>query len=477
MTVVLLMTTTVYADELTFYYENETENVTYPQGALKIDTFESEKSDNQIFSLKSTQIPDFETYIKQNLKNHIAEIDVSMYNMKVGNFIAKVSEYCDELMVATGIISSDEKEKDESIPKIDRTITKWRPVYLFSTQQEDVRARAFVKQEVLKYANDARALTDDPLGQLLLTHDMLVENCEYDVDCIDKIDENDDIQSYSAYGFFKNKKAVCQGYSEAFYLIAEELGYDCGFNVSFQIGHIWNYIKVDNEFYQVDMTWNDPTYGEEVNKDGSITVKYHTTLASHKYFLCSDALMSIGHGEKKTWYQSMDTKPDCGTKFEEGYLFNIYDNRYIVNDNIFISLGAYTTKFVDGRYVVKTNVLGKGNVVLPNTYKTDSLYTGPVISSVINKNDTGYYFDYYFTKKLSGLDMYLGQYSEDMLLQGNKMMTITDVFDKGESFRMGVSDSRFVSGFDNFKIFMWKSKSDETVSETYVPLSKPVSLI
>lgn len=449
MTVMLLITNTVYADEL-FFYSEKTENVTYPKGALKIEISETPKDSNKFFSLNSAKVMDFEEYIKTNIKNHTAEIDVSMYNMKVGNFIAKVSEYCDELMIATGLISCD-VEESVGIPEFDKKITAWRPIYLFSSYEEDEQARAFVRQEVLKYANEVRSLTDDPLGQLLLAHDMLIENCEYDVDCIDKIETNNNMFSYSVCGFFGNKIAVCQGYSEAFYLIAKELGYDCGFCVSYEEGHIWNYIKVDNEFYQVDITWNDPVYNETINADGSITVGYHTTLADHIYFLCSDALMSSDHGTKDTWYQSMDEKPDCGSKYEGGYLFNITD--------------PFTTEFEDGEYVVNTTLVrNNGDVVLDETFKTDKLYTGNAIPSVMTEDSNNYYCVYYFTKPTSGFDLYLGQYEEDMLLSGAKMGTMNASIGRSGVFKAGVTKSKLVSGCDNFKIFVWNKDNMTSLS-------------
>lgn len=456
MTVMLLITTTVYADELTFYYKDETENVTYPQGALKIEAFEDERNSNQFFSLNSTEVMDFEEYIKMNLKEHNTEIDVSMYNMKLGNFIAKVSEYCDESMIATGLVSYSVEEA-VGLPEFDKKITSWKPVYLFSSEKEAEHARTFVRQEVLKYANEVRELTEDPLGQLLLAHDMLVKNCEYDVDCIDKIDGNDNIQSFSVYGLFKNKIAVCQGYSEAFYLIAEELGYNCGFNVSYEIGHIWNYIEIDNEFYQVDMTWNDPVYNRTDNADGSITVGYHTTLADHIYFLCSDTLIAGGHGTKDTWYQSMETKPDCGSKYEGGYLFNIVD--------------PFATEFANGKYVVNTTMIrNDGEIIFNATFKTDNLQTGDVIPSVMTADDNNYYCVYYFTKLTSGFDLYLGQYKEDKLLFGAKIGTLSNSLGRGSIFGCSLTKSKILSECDNFKTFMW-NRSEMT------PLSVPVGNI
>ncbi|MCI6617011.1 transglutaminase domain-containing protein [Ruminococcus sp.] len=91
----------------------------------------------------------------------------------------------------------------------------------------------------------------------LYANDYLVENCVYDKEAA----ETEDIAGHEndAYGALVENKAVCEGYSRAFQLLCNRLGIDC-ISVSGTADgepHGWNNIKLDGEWYEVDVTWND----------------------------------------------------------------------------------------------------------------------------------------------------------------------------------------------------------------------------
>jgi hypothetical protein len=60
---------------------------------------------------------------------------------------------------------------------------------------------------------------------------------------------------------------VCEGYARAFKVLCDRLGIPCvltsGFAKSKPSGateqHMWNYVRIDGQWYGVDVTWNDPT--------------------------------------------------------------------------------------------------------------------------------------------------------------------------------------------------------------------------
>lgn len=91
----------------------------------------------------------------------------------------------------------------------------------------------------------------------IYANDYLVENCVYDKEAA----ETEDIAGHEndAYGALVENKAVCEGYSRAFQLLCNRLGIDC-ISVSGTADgepHGWNNIKLDGEWYEVDVTWND----------------------------------------------------------------------------------------------------------------------------------------------------------------------------------------------------------------------------
>lgn len=122
-------------------------------------------------------------------------------------------------------------------------------------------------------------------------HDLLVLNCEYDMDTYYSYLDNPTSDSglgYTAYGCLVDHKAVCAGYSKAYQLIMNKLGIECGFvygigiNDDGQGPHAWNYICLDGKYYMVDVTWDDP-----LGNSGDVV--YDT------YFCISPQQMAVDH--------------------------------------------------------------------------------------------------------------------------------------------------------------------------------------
>lgn len=94
----------------------------------------------------------------------------------------------------------------------------------------------------------------------LYIHDWLIKNCNYAED-VAKV--SDDFLSFTSYGALVNQRAVCEGYTRAMQLMLASVGIE-SFPV---IGngneglHMWNGVKIDNEWYYVDSTWNDTEKG------------------------------------------------------------------------------------------------------------------------------------------------------------------------------------------------------------------------
>lgn len=91
----------------------------------------------------------------------------------------------------------------------------------------------------------------------LYVNDYLVDNCVYDKEAA----ESEELEGHEndAYGALVEKKAVCEGYSRAFQLLCNRLGVDC-ISISGSgdgESHAWNNVRLDGEWYEVDVTWND----------------------------------------------------------------------------------------------------------------------------------------------------------------------------------------------------------------------------
>lgn len=72
--------------------------------------------------------------------------------------------------------------------------------------------------------------------------------------------EEDVDDSYNVYGALLKGKAVCNGYAQTFMLLTSCAGLETQMIYGDAGGesHAWNCIKLDDEWYMVDVTWDDP---------------------------------------------------------------------------------------------------------------------------------------------------------------------------------------------------------------------------
>lgn len=125
-------------------------------------------------------------------------------------------------------------------------------------------------------------------------HDLIVINCDYDTETYQNylINSSDGTSlAYTAYGCLVNRKAVCEGYSKAYKLILNKLNIECEVvsgkaNNGEGIGdHAWNYIKLDDGYYLIDVTWDDPVGG----------YGYKSNDIRRDYFCLNSEMMSKDH--------------------------------------------------------------------------------------------------------------------------------------------------------------------------------------
>ena len=122
----------------------------------------------------------------------------------------------------------------------------------------------------------------DDYSKVKFIHDTIIENCSY----LEHVyDENSFV--YTAAGPLVYNKGVCEGYAKAFSYLVQSMGIPCfcvsgtAVNSIGQIDHhMWNVVQINGDWYNVDVTWDDPvTYtGENVLR--------------HDYFLIGDKFYS-----------------------------------------------------------------------------------------------------------------------------------------------------------------------------------------
>ena len=136
-------------------------------------------------------------------------------------------------------------------------------------------------------------------------HDWLVRNCAYNREAASLGPYEYGYAPWTAYGALVNHAPVCEGYSFAFIAAMNELGIESSY-VSGN-GHGWNRVLIDGQWYNVDVTYDDPIV------NGSDEGFY--CMPSTDYFLKSDKYFAAqGHESAETWTNG--AKAATSTKYD-----------------------------------------------------------------------------------------------------------------------------------------------------------------
>ena len=118
--------------------------------------------------------------------------------------------------------------------------------------------------------------------KIKLFHDYLINHSSYDEDFINNHDNGN--ESNKANGPLLHHKGVCSGYSDAMSLFLDKININ-NVKVSNDI-HVWNAVNIDNTWYQIDSTFDDPVSTS------------HEDYLLHEYFMISkDEITSKGDTE------------------------------------------------------------------------------------------------------------------------------------------------------------------------------------
>jgi len=178
----------------------------------------------------------------------------------------------------------------------------------------------------------AKTAGQSDLDKILGFHDAIIKGCTY---------SDKSAYPYSAYSCLVEGKAVCEGYSKAFCMLCNMVGIECipvlgkandGENES----HMWNKVRIDGEWYNMDVTWDDPV--SDMGKD----------YICYSYFCVTDSDIKKDHTPEPT---RLLKYPDAkGTK----YNYFVASNQYIEDEDDADSLilAAITSRASEGsKYV------------------------------------------------------------------------------------------------------------------------------
>ena len=144
--------------------------------------------------------------------------------------------------------------------------------------------------------------TGNDFDRIKYVYDYLIRNNEYDLDS----ENNQNILSV-----VENGRTVCQGYTKMMQLVLNRMGIFCtlvngkacgrnGVPDSQDLkdsknaewgGHVWNIVKCNGMYYNVDVTWGDAAI-TLMNSDGTLTTDIDV---NYEFFLVDDAEMTGTH--------------------------------------------------------------------------------------------------------------------------------------------------------------------------------------
>ena len=127
------------------------------------------------------------------------------------------------------------------------------------------------------------------MQKVRVIHNWLIYNAHYDLT----------YSTYSADGVLVKGAGVCNSYALATEMLLTEAGIANRFlsgsanNGSGFGGHAWNLVRVDGQWYHLDVTWDDPVWSvSKVSRDNSPSI---SGMERYDYFLITDVKIKKNH--------------------------------------------------------------------------------------------------------------------------------------------------------------------------------------
>ena len=164
-------------------------------------------------------------------------------------------------------------------------------VMWYTTSQQETQLNSYIKNTILPQLALGGKTTYQKVQAI---YNWITKNVRYDYA---HLNDNTYKLQYTAYAAAINKTAVCQGYANLFYRLANDAGIDCRIITGTADGgngvwgpHAWNIVKMDDgNYYCLDATWDEGR-------------------SSYSYFLKGTAAFNKDHlvdtGEKATYFWS-----------------------------------------------------------------------------------------------------------------------------------------------------------------------------
>lgn len=286
-------------------------------------------ADERIISMSET--------IKEGLETFSPSIDISRYSVKpeeaqiIGDVVQYVLEDPELFYVdISGNGGTSQISVTATIdPNTQEVICK-DVVFNYNNTLEDV---APLREEFAAKADDiiSNVITDDmtELEKALKLHDYIVLHTVYDTQ-----ETLPDLNGgSSAYDILVSGNGVCAGYAKAYKYLLGKVGIESVVVTSSAMNHAWNLVNIDNEWYHVDTTWDDPV-PDSIGR------------VNHKYFMLSDAAIQQTNDIRKYSHYNWESKgfEATSTKYDDTFWSDVDTELFIQDGKIYFinSSGEYS---------------------------------------------------------------------------------------------------------------------------------------
>jgi len=212
-------------------------------------------------------------------------------------------------------------------------VRTFRPTYLEFEESDAAGAVAMMDAEIDAYVDAVDDIpADDVVGKMLVIHDLFCANNVYAQEELDEEESTNYAvmhnEARTAYYLFKYNRAVCQGnvialkaiYDRLNERLKQELGVtadviETSFCSSNDLTHVWNVVKVNGNWYHLDITWDDSSDPNEAFYDC--------------FMRCDDEFINGGYVSPHStdgvtdWDIYADEEVVCNdSRYSQGHIFN-----------------------------------------------------------------------------------------------------------------------------------------------------------
>lgn len=144
------------------------------------------------------------------------------------------------------------------------------------------------KKDIFFKNNIEKSMSD--YEKVLSIHDYIVEKGQYDTRLFSQGEVPP--ESYSTYGVLVLGVGVCESYAKSMKYLLDEAGIESMIVIGTSRGenHAWNLVNIEDEYYHIDSTWDDP-----IIEDGSQLIRYN-------FFNLNDEQIEKTHNWNKPEY-------------------------------------------------------------------------------------------------------------------------------------------------------------------------------